>query len=186
MDQAQKMIDRLSGFTLVELLTTMAMVAVTLSISAPPLRSLLHKTEVRAQTSRLLNAINLVRSEAIARNIPVSMCPSNSAAGVLPVCGGSYSDGWIVFSNPNRDTVIDPATDYVVARFEGLPKGYSLTNRAGTRAAKDLITYFADGTSRRPRTLLVCSPLGAALTPSSIVMNRVGRPRRASGWGVCP
>lgn len=179
-------IDRSHGFTLVELLAVMAVLAITLSVATPSMRYLLHKSELRAQLSRLLTSINLVRSEAVTRNVPVSMCPSLSPGAALPVCSGSYQDGWIVYSNPNRDSVVDPATDEIVAVFEGMPDGYSLTNRAASKAAKERITYFSDGSSRRPRTLMICPPAGSAIRSRSVVMNRMGRPRQAVGWGRCP
>ncbi len=178
--------DRLCGFTLVELLAVMAVLAITITVATPSMRYLLYKTEMRAQLGRLFTSINLVRSEAVARNTPVSMCPSLAPTAGVPVCSGSYKDGWIVFSNPNQDTVIDPGTDEIVAVFEGLSDGYSLTNRAGSKAAKGLITYFSDGSSRRTRTLMICSPAGAAIPSRSVVMNRMGRPRHAVGWGLCP
>lgn len=179
-------IDRSPGFTLVELLAVMAILAITLSVATPSMRYLLYKSELRAQLSRLLTSINLVRSEAVARNTSVSMCPSLSPGAALPVCSGSYQDGWIIYSNPNRDAVVDSGTDEIVAVFEGLPEGYSLTNRAASKAAKDLITYFSDGSSRKPRTLMICPPAGAAIPSRSVVMNRMGRPRQAIGWGRCP
>ena len=179
-------IHRSPGFTLIELLAVMAVVAITLSVATPSMRYLLYKSELRAQLSRLLASVNLVRSEAVARNTPVSMCPSLSPAAALPVCSGSYQDGWIVYSNPNRDAVVDPATDEIVAVFEGLPEGYSLTNRAASKVAKELITYFSDGSSRGSRTLMICPPVGAAIPSRSVVMNRMGRPRQATGWGNCP
>lgn len=178
--------NRFIGFTLVELLAVMAVLAITLSVAIPSMRYLLYKTEMRAQLGRLLSSINLVRSEAVARNIPVTMCPSQSPGSAAPICSGSYKDGWIVFSNPNTDAVIDPSTDEVVVVSEGLPDGYSLMNRAGTKSAKERITYFSDGSSTRARTLMICSPAGSGIPSWSIVMNRVGRARQAVGWGLCP
>lgn len=179
-------LDRSVGFTLVELLAAMAVLAIALTVATPPMRYLLYKTEMRTQLGRLFTSINLVRSEAVARNTPVSMCPSLAPGAAVPECSGNYQDGWIIFSNPNQDTVIDPLTDEVVAVFEGLSYGYSLTNRAGSKAAKELITYFSDGSSRRTRSLMICSPAGAAIPSRSVVMNRMGRPRQAVGWGLCP
>jgi len=185
-------VDRMSllypekGLTLVELMVVLVVLAATLSAGAPSMQKMLHKNRVRSEASRLLSAINLARSEAVMRNLPVSMCPSTMAVTGEPVCSGVYSGGWIVFSNADKDRVVDAGTDEVLKVFEGLPRGYTLTNRAGTRAALELINYLPDGSSHRNRTLLVCSPAGAPVQPLSIVINIVGRPRLARDWGECP
>ena len=175
-----------AGVTLIELMIVLVILGITLSLTAPSMRDLLRANEVRIEAARLMAAINLTRSEAISRNISVSMCPSVMAATGVAQCTGAYADGWIVFSNPDRDKVVDAGVDEVIAVFDAVPPGLSLTNKAGTKAASELIFYLPDGTSRKNRTLLVCPPAGANVASSSIVMNIVGRPRLATDWGECP
>ncbi len=174
------------GLTLVELMIVLVVLAVTLSAGASSMRALLHKNRLGSASSRLLGAINLARSEAVMRNVPVSICPSVMASTGESICSGSLADGWIVFSNADKDRVVDAGTDEVLKVYEGLPPGYSLTNRAGTRTASELINYLPDGSSHRNRTLLLCSPAGAPVQSLSIVINIVGRPRLARDWGECP
>ena len=175
----------LSGFTLLELMTVLVLLAVSLAVGLPGMQAMLHKNRLRVEASRLLAAINMTRSEAVMRNAPVSMCPSAMATSGEAVCSGVYADGWIVFANADRDRVVDKDTDQVLRVFEGLPQGYTLTNRSGTRAASELISYLPDGSSRRNRTLLICPRPGATAAPLSIVINIVGRPRLARNWGQC-
>lgn len=177
---------RNGGFTLIELMIVLVVLATTLSVGTPLLQAMLQKNELRAQSSRFLDAINLARSEAVMRNTPVSICPSPMAATGKPECAGNYADGWIVFANADRDKVVDPDTDQVLQVFESLPAGFRLTNRSGTRDAFELINYLPDGSSRSNRTLLFCSPRGAALSNLSIVINIVGRARLVGDWGECP
>ncbi len=179
-------VDAEKGLTLVELMIVLAVLAATLTVGAPSMQAMLHKNRVRTETSRLLTAINLARSEAVMRNQPVSLCPSAMASTGEPVCSGVYSGGWIVFSNADKDRVVDAGTDEVLKVFEGLPRGYTLTNRAGTRDALELINYLPDGSSHRNRTLLLCPPAGVSVQALSIVINIVGRPRMARDWGECP
>ncbi|MEH6636434.1 MAG: GspH/FimT family pseudopilin, partial [Halioglobus sp.] len=91
------------GFTLIELIITLAILVVLLTVAAPSMRRLVHSNMVRTEASRLVAAINLTRSEAVLRNRPVSMCPSSMAATGRPLCSGTYADGWIIYSNRNRD-----------------------------------------------------------------------------------
>ena len=173
------------GFTLIELLVVLVVLALLLTLGLPSMQQLVHKNRLRAEAGRLLAAINFTRSEAVLRNAPVSICPSSMSSTGEPLCAGVYADGWIVFSNADRDRVVDMGSDQVLRVFAGLPDGYSLTNRSGTRLLTDLISYLPDGSSRKNRTLLICSPPGLAVAPLGIVINIIGRPRLARDWGQC-
>jgi len=173
------------GFTLIELMVVIAVLAITVMVAVPSMRGLIHRNQLRTETSRLLSAINLTRSEAISRNAVVSLCPSAFSTDGIAVCSRSYSDGWIVFTNADRDRVVDKDVDEILRVFKGLPTGYSLTNKAGTRDAFEVISYRPDGSSRRNRTLMICPPFDAKIPSWSLVMNIVGRPRVARGWGDC-
>ena len=174
------------GLSLIELMLALAVLAIVLSLGVPSMQGLVDGTRLRAQAHRLVTAINLARSEAILRNQPVSLCPSAMASTGTARCSGDYAGGWIVFSNVDRDRVVDDEADNIIRVFESIPRGYTLTNRAGTRSASELITYLPDGSSRRNRTLLICPPSGSIVQPWSIVLNRVGRARVSKGEGTCP
>lgn len=174
-----------SGFTLLELLIAMALIVLLLKLAVPGLQALLHGSRMRTEAHRLMGAINLARSEAVLRKGPVSLCPSQIATTGIPQCGGTYTGGWLVFYNEGRDRVVDSGVDEVLQVFSALPSGYSLTNRDGSRQLKETISYLPDGTSRSNRTLLLCAPPGIDIESLAIVINIVGRPRLARGWGRC-
>ncbi len=173
------------GLTLTELMLALALVAILVAAAGPAFNRLLQANRVRTEVARLMVAINLVRSEALRRNLPVTMCPSRVAATGEAVCSGIYAGGWMIFSDADRNRELDGA-DQLIRGFAGLPGGFTLTNRAGTLPARDPITYLPDGSSGRNRTLLVCAPPGTGVASRSVVMNIVGRPRVAEGWGSCP
>ena len=175
-----------AGVTLLELMVVLVILAVTLSLVTPAMRNTLRANEVHTEAARLLAAINLTRSEAISRNTPVSMCPSAMAYTGVADCAGVYTDGWIVFSNPDRDEVVDAGVDVVIAVFDAIAPRLSLTNKSGSKPVAELISYLPDGSSRKNRTLLLCPPAGVKVPSSSVVMNIVGRPRLAANWGECP
>ena len=175
-----------SGLTLIELMIVLLVLAITLSVGTPLLQNLLHGNRLRAESSRFLGAINLARSEAVMRNQPVSICPSAMAVTGEATCTGVYGAGWIVFTNADKDKVVDTGTDEVLQVFEGLPPEYRVTNRSGTRAAFKLINYLPDGVSHSNRTLLFCPPPRTRVPSLSIVINIVGRARLAEGRGECP
>ena len=175
----------LVGLTLIELMIVLGVLVALLQLAAPSMQSLLHGNRIRAEAHRLIAAINLARSEAVLRNSPVSLCPSRMSGTDVAICGGTYADGWLVFSNSNRDRVIDNGVDEVLQVFPPLPTGYTLTNRDGSRLERGIISYLPDGSSRVNRTLLICAPPGIDTEPLGVVVNNVGRPRLAMGWGKC-
>ena len=177
---------RANGFTLLELLITLLVLAITVSLAAPPLQNLLHSNRLRSESTRFLAAINLARSEAVMRNLPVSICPSTMAITGLAKCSGTYAGGWIVFANADKDRVVDTGIDEVLGVFSALPASYRLTNSSGTRAAFELLNYLPDGSAHSNRTLLFCPPKRTTRQSLSIVINIVGRARLVGGSGDCP
>ena len=178
--------NRMAGLTLIELSITLAVLAVTLTITTPALQQLLHGNRLRTEASRLLDALNLARSEAVLRNTPVSLCPGSEAASGVADCTGQFADGWAIFSDGDRDGAFHSSADELIRAFSAIPRGYSLTNLAGSRAVEGLITYRPDGSARRNLSLLLCPPPGHALRPLSVVLNNVGRARMGEGDGQCP
>lgn len=172
-----------SGLSLVELLVALVMLAVTLVVGTPVLAAIVQENRLLAGSQRLLMAVNLARTEAVMRNTVVSICPSAMAGTDVAVCAGSYAQGWLVFVDADRDSRFQATTDTVLRSFEGLPQGYALTNRRGTRAANAVIRYLPDGSAHRNLTLQVCAPGGGSI---SVVLNIVGRARLERDWGDCP
>jgi type IV fimbrial biogenesis protein FimT len=168
------------------MMIVLVLIATLLSFGTPLMQSQVAITRLHSESSRFLGAINLARSEAVMRNLPVSICPSAMAVTGIPECSGIYAEGWIVFANADRDKVVDKDTDTVLQIFEGLPEGYQLTNRSGTRDANALINYLPDGSSHSTRTLMFCPPSPSVVQSLSIVMSIVGRARLVEGWGDCP
>lgn len=90
------------GFTLVELMVTLAVVAILVAIGAPQLAAFVNKQQVRADMNNLISAIHLARSEAMKRSGVVTICPLASATATPPACATNpgktaWSNGWMVF-----------------------------------------------------------------------------------------
>src|SRR3546814_12127622 len=75
------------GFTLVEMLVTLAIFAVLLMIAVPSMRPFLQSQSVKNASMDINSTVALARSEAIKRNATVDV-PANSAA--------DWSRGWVV------------------------------------------------------------------------------------------
>jgi prepilin-type N-terminal cleavage/methylation domain-containing protein len=82
------------GFTLIELMVVIALVAILATIAAPNLTTFLVNSQRRAVIGDLQSSIAFARSEAIKRGIPVVLRSNGT---------GSYSmqNGWTTFADPN-------------------------------------------------------------------------------------
>lgn len=84
------------GFTLLELMTTLAVAAILVVVGVPGFVAFLQNTRATSHTNDLVTALNLARSEATQRGIVIRVC--SSANGTA--CSGSsdWSTGWIVLT----------------------------------------------------------------------------------------
>lgn len=85
-----------------ELMVTVAVVAILVALGAPQLAAFVNKQQVRADMNNLISAIHLARSEAMKRSGVVSVCPLASATATPPACASNpgksaWSNGWMVF-----------------------------------------------------------------------------------------
>ena len=98
------------GFTLVELMVTVAILIILASLAAPSFTRLLSDQRLSGAANALLSDINYTRSEALRRGTNVSACPSTTASTANPSCSSSndWAVGWIVFvdsdGNGSRNT----------------------------------------------------------------------------------
>ena len=85
--------NRDSGFTMIELLVTVAIAAIVLAIGIPNFSKLLKENRTTTQTNLFVSSVNLARSEAVKRGVPVTLCASTDTIS----CAEStdWSTGWI-------------------------------------------------------------------------------------------
>ena len=90
-----------SGFTLVELLITLVIVSILLTVGLPSLKTFMQSNQLVASTNELISAIHVARSEAIKLNTGVTICESSDGTDCATT--GSWENGWIVFVDANGD-----------------------------------------------------------------------------------
>lgn len=82
-----------AAFTIIELMVTLAVLAVVLGIAVPSFTAQIQNNRVKALTEDLVTSINFARMEALKRGKRVSVCASVNGTA----CGGGWADGWITF-----------------------------------------------------------------------------------------
>jgi type IV fimbrial biogenesis protein FimT len=110
------------GFTVIELMITLAVAATLTTIGVPALSSFLKNSGLKSEAFELLDAITVARSEAIKRKTKVILCRSADPAATTPACSGSaytWSSGWIVYASGDTNSTFNAGTDILIAVNEG-------------------------------------------------------------------
>ncbi len=86
------------GFTLVELMVTVAVAAILMAIAVPNMRSVIQNTRISNQINELTSDLNFARSEAIKRGSDtavsnVTICKSDNPTAATPTCN-TTALGW--------------------------------------------------------------------------------------------
>jgi type IV fimbrial biogenesis protein FimT len=109
-------VKRTSGFTLLELMIGITLIAILMALAIPSFRDFTSSNRVTAANNDLITALNLARGEASRRSSPVTICAS--ADGTTCADATNWASGWIVFQNPGTAGVIG-ATDLVLQKWRG-------------------------------------------------------------------
>ncbi len=111
-----------AGFTVIELMVTVAVAVVLLTMAVPAFHTFVQNNRITAQTNDLVTAINLSRDEALKRRATVTVCSSADGSS----CAGNWHDGWIVFTDANANSTVDAGTDQVLRVWGALDGGATI------------------------------------------------------------
>lgn len=109
--------DRWSGFTLIELMVTIAIVAILLAIGLPSFQGSMRSNRVATGTNEMIASIALARSEAIRSPGGAALCPSGNGTSCLPD-DSPWTGGWIVWSDPDGNGLPGGTNDRVLRYVE--------------------------------------------------------------------
>ncbi len=177
---------RASGFTVLEMLIVISIVAVLTAIAVPTFRDLIASRQVAANVSAFASTLRLARSEAIKRGTEVTVCRGRLVSG-SPVCvaGTDWSVGWFVFVDRGTLNSFDNGDVLVRAEEDPAPAGGITSNV--TSQINFLRTGVALGAARnmlfRPK-VPVTSPRYSTLS-KRVCVNFTGGTRLIDGDGAC-
>lgn len=140
----------MAGFTLVETIMVVAVLAIVVAVAAPSFRDMVLSQRVKNASFDVFSSLSYARSEAITRNTTVTVTPT----------GGSWSNGW---------TVTESATGTVL-RTQNAVSGISITGPVS-------VSY--NGMGRLNAAATSFSLTGASLSASNlrcISIDLSGRP----------
>lgn len=172
------------GFTLIELMVTVAVLAIIVAIGVPSLQGFIASSRLRSASQDLWSSIQTARMEAIRRNQRVTVCKANAT---LSNCDNAsqWHNGWIVFVDrtPGSAPSVD-STDTIIEVHQPLNASVVVMGNGGANGTATYLSFTADGSSRQLNgaflagTLRVCSTHAALSNDNrarELIVNAAGR-----------
>ena len=158
------------GFTLYELVVTLALVAILFALAIPSFAASLARQRQRVEIDALFHAVHLARKESIMRRRVVSLCPSLD--GETCSSDRDWSRGWLMFENKDRDSPPRVDSGEPVLIVHDVADGVRIE---ANRRAFTLRATFLRATNG---TIVVCDDANR-ISPKALVISYTGRPRVA-------
>ena len=134
----RRMSYRVRGFTLIELMITIAVAAVLMALAAPSFVDFQRNSALTAASNTLTASLNSARSEAMKHG---------AFAMVVPESGANWSQGWFVFVDKNLNQSYD-AGDEVILRQPALAGYLSVSGNGTASGTAPYVLYNGSGYSR--------------------------------------
>jgi type IV fimbrial biogenesis protein FimT len=179
------------GFTMIELMVTVGLVAILMSIAIPNMRTFLRNDQLTDGVNDMLHSIQVARTEAIKRqNGNVVVCgtstPTNADAAMS--CDYATFKGWFVFQDLNGNWQHD-ANEPVIERHDLLDTNLTVKTDTNARIVSFSPTGFANpaGLKVPMKTLVICDSrgvqqVGNSATARALFVATTGRARVSSTW----
>ena len=165
------------GFTLLELMVTITILAIVAGIGVPSFISTVENNRAQTASNNFFLSIIQARSEAVKRNQPVVLCKSSDGASCTT--SGGWEQGWIAFVS--TDATLD-AGEPIFASYSAVSGNTTLRAVNGT---DDTLSILSDGTTGFTEVFNICvdNDVDRGRTIDIAV---TGRPSRELGASQCP
>jgi type IV fimbrial biogenesis protein FimT len=162
---------RRRGYTLIELLIGLGLIATSLAWGVPSLGTFLRDAARTREVNQFIQAVYVARSEAIKRNGVVSLCPSRNGTTCSP--GVLWQTGWLIFVNLDRDSpAARDAGEPLLRVYEPWDAGHITSNRS-------TLSFRPFGQMGITATVTFCDDRGSRAA-RAVIISQTGRPRVAS------
>lgn len=142
---------RARGFTLIELMVTVAVLVILATVAVPNLQEFAIRSGMSSIRDDFAIALQRTRTDAVTRNTCVSMC--QLATGSQDTCApaaqrGNWQQGWVIYVNDACSSTAPAAAlsaDVIVAVRQPGNQRYALTEEASDGSSLGVVTYDARG-----------------------------------------
>ncbi len=128
------------GFSLIELMVTIAIAVVLMVVAVPSFVEFQRNAHLSDAVSNFLAAANAAKANAMKRGLNTYVVPNTAGTG--------WSSGWMVYTDTNWNQSFDAGTDEVVIRHEALSSDITVTTPTASSLADGYLLFNGSGYPR--------------------------------------
>jgi len=164
---------KVKGLTLIELLTTLAIASILISLASSSFANIIADNKLTVQHNNLISAIALTRSESIKRAQRVTLCQSSNNNSCTKV-SSDWHQGWVVFTDINEDNQIDANEPILLVQ-------QAISDLTISYGARTRIAFHPNGSAvgGSNGTFLLCDFRGDN-AKKGLILSNTGRARKAT------
>ncbi|MGB0360323.1 MAG: GspH/FimT family pseudopilin [Endozoicomonas sp.] len=158
------------GVSLVELLVSLTMAAILISVAVPSMKFFIVETRITTTADEVYGSVMLARSEAIKRQKTVSLCSTLDHVTCDETNSG-WHYGWLIFTDESEDGLLN-GRDQLISRVSDLTHLISITWNRGFN-----LRFNSRGQTSQAGTFKVCDQESSEQDSKAIVISMTGRLR---------
>lgn len=158
LSQCRHRSDCVRGFTLIELMVTVAILVIVIGVAAPGLSDVMLSSRLTSYANDFVASAQLARGEAIKRNTPVTLCASSD--GLACATTGGWEQGWIVLAGTAP-----------LQKHAALAAGYLFKDASSTRT----LSFAPSGVGSTSVVLTLCKASSDAKQQRTISVTATGQ-----------
>lgn len=177
------------GFTAIELMITLTVVAIIAALAIPQWQQLTLKARLSTSANGIYNALSQARQAAVTLKMPVTVCTGDATRGCQTGNTADWTSGFIAFIDRNRNGMLDSA-ERVLFRH---PASQGLSVKGNTPMNKPIIFQplgFAEqpGGAFSAGRVRVCAPKNFPGHAQDVILLKSGMARveATQFGGTCP
>lgn len=135
-----------AGFTLVELMVTIALATVLMLIAIPSFVQFQRNARLSEAVSDFMAAANAARANSMKQGVNTYLVPLNTVT--VPSTGASWNSGWQVFADANFDKAYSAGTEDLVSSREAIDSSIAIKTSSGSSLNDKYLLFNGSGYPR--------------------------------------
>ncbi|MDA3934673.1 MAG: GspH/FimT family pseudopilin [Gammaproteobacteria bacterium] len=169
-----------SGFTQIEMMIAIAILAILTVVAMPAVGSFMQRNTLLGASNSMITSLNFTRSQAVTSNQRIIMCASSNIHSDDPLCdgGNQWHDGWLIYADENSNN--ERNSGEPILRVDELPDGISASSGGRLR-----FRFLGNGTALgNTGTIRLCVD-GLADIGYRVIISNTGRIRSVQDSSGC-